>query len=328
MRHATNSLQPSLGLHARADWQSVTYLVVVPALFLTQWMHGFNPLLYAAMLVLWVGVGVIHHNHAHRPMWQQRRLNRATDLWVSALQGHPTFAFHCAHNSNHHRHAHGAQDIARTYRFARGDTNDAWGYLRHPFEAATVLLPRFAQALQQWRRSPRADVRAAWRWAMWQYALIAGVWSVALWVDPWKALLYLGVPQAIAMHTLLAANYLQHAHANPDHPQGYARSFEGLVNRLYFNIGLHLAHHQDGRLHWSLLPQAHARLRAQHHPALLESHGVLRYMGRVMVLGMFSTQHRSVSLRTTMTLGAVRSQHDKSDTSNADAAANPTQTTT
>lgn len=305
MRHATQDLRPSLGLHARADWQSVAYLVGVPALGLTQWANGFNPLLYAAMLVMWVGVGVIHHNHAHRPMWRARRLNRATDLWVSVLQGHPTFAFHCAHNSNHHRHAHGEHDIARTYRFARGDTNDAWGYLRHPFEAATVLLPRFAQALRRWRHSPRADLRAAWRWAMWQYALILSTWSAALWIDPWKAVLYLGVPQAIAMHTLLAANYLQHAHANPDDPHGFARSFEGLVNRLYFNIGMHLAHHHDGRLHWRLLPQAHARLRAQHHPALLESKGVFTYMARVLVLGCISRKHRSVSLRSTTTAGAA-----------------------
>ena len=150
------------------DLQCLAYLAAVPALAAWQWQHGFAPLLYALMVILWIGIGVIHHHHAHRPMWHRRALNRATDLVLALLQGHPTYAFVATHNANHHRHRHGAGDWARTYRFAGGDSNHALGYLLHPLQAACVLYPHFLAHLARMRRHRRG----VWRWALPQYALV------------------------------------------------------------------------------------------------------------------------------------------------------------
>ena len=108
--HALRRL-PSL--RNRRDWQSVAYLAAQPALAAWQWVHGLSWPLYGLMLFLTLGVGVIHHNHAHRRLWRGRRANRATDFWLTLLQGHPTFVFHAAHNANHHRYVHGPRDAAR-----------------------------------------------------------------------------------------------------------------------------------------------------------------------------------------------------------------------
>jgi hypothetical protein len=118
-------------LRNRRDWQSLAYLGALPALAAWQWVHGFWWPLYGLMLFLTLGVGVIHHNHTHIRMWRGRWTNRATDFWITLLQGHPTFVFYPAHVANHHRYKHGARDVARTYRFG-GDTNHLWGYLIHP----------------------------------------------------------------------------------------------------------------------------------------------------------------------------------------------------
>ena len=59
------------------------------------------------MLFLTLGIGVIHHNHTHLRMWRGRWANRATDFWITLLQGHPTFVFYPAHVANHHRYKHG-----------------------------------------------------------------------------------------------------------------------------------------------------------------------------------------------------------------------------
>ena len=61
------------------DWQSLAYLALLPALSAWQWVHGFHWPLYGPMLFLTLGVGVIHHNHAHPRLWRGRWANRFTD---------------------------------------------------------------------------------------------------------------------------------------------------------------------------------------------------------------------------------------------------------
>jgi fatty acid desaturase len=280
-----------LGLRHVRDIQSVAYLVAVPALAAWQWQHGFDALLYAAMLLLWIGIGVIHHHHAHRPMWCARGANRATDLALALLQGHPTYAFAATHNANHHRHRHGPGDWARTYRFAGGDTNHALGYLLHPLQAACALYPHFLAHLRRMRRH-RPGV---WRWAVLQYALVGALWLALLSIDAYKTLLFVLLPQLVALHALLGANYFQHAHADGRSRWHYARNFTGAVNWLYFNIGLHTAHHEHPREHWSRMPALHAALRHRVHPSL-EERSFVAYVARVMLLGAVWPRFRTRSL--------------------------------
>jgi hypothetical protein len=191
------------------DWQSLAYLVALPALAAWQWVNGFSVVLYALMLFLTLGIGVIHHNHVHLRMWRGRRMNRLTDFWITLLQGHPTFVFWPAHVANHHRHRHGPKDVARTYRFG-GDTNHLWGYLLHPFQAVWVLVPVFVAWLARLRRTGAAPGATAWRST--RCGSRAG--PVLLAIDWRKALLFVIVPQLHGLHWLLATNYLQHAHAD------------------------------------------------------------------------------------------------------------------
>ena len=296
--HASRRLP---GLRHWRDWQSLAYLAALPALAAWQWRHGFSALLYGLMLFLTLGVGVIHHNHVHRRMWRSRRMNRLTDFWITLLQGHPTFVFWPAHVANHHRHRHGPNDVARTYRFG-GDTNHLWGYLLHPFQAAWVLMPLFFA----WLARLRQHRRGAWRYCVAQYALWLGSWAALLALDWRKALVLVIVPQLHGLHWLLATNYLQHAHADgrkkgapgdaPGSRLNYARNFEGLVNPLLFNIGLHTAHHENPHAHWSELAHLHrTRYRAQVDPVLNEG-GLVPYMARVFVLGTVWPRFRSRSL--------------------------------
>lgn len=70
---------------------------------------------------------------------------------------------------------------------------------------------------------------------------------------------------------------------------------------LLFNIGLHTAHHEHSRAHWSLLTHLHKnQYRSQIHPALLEG-GLMRYMMRTFVKGTVSPRFRSQSLMHTHT---------------------------
>ncbi|RMX08563.1 fatty acid desaturase [Corticibacter populi] len=284
--------------HGR-DWQSIAYLLALPLLVAWQWWQGWHPVPYALVLFLTLGTGVIHHNHTHARMWHGRWANRLTDYWLTLLQGHPTFVFWPAHVANHHRFRHGPCDATRTYRFG-GDHNHLWGYLSHPVLAAWVLYPLFIGWLGRLRRR----WPGAFHYCMGQYALWLGSWALLLAIDWQKALVLVIVPQLHGLHWLLATNYLQHAHADgrpvsrsqrlaPHAPLNYARNFEGLVNPLLFNIGLHTAHHEHPHAHWSELVRLH-RQHYQHRvdPALSER-GLLRYMLRVFVLGIVWPPARS-----------------------------------
>ncbi|MDR2328860.1 MAG: fatty acid desaturase [Comamonas sp.] len=287
------------------DWQSLLYMLALPLIAAWQWQHGLVWWLYLVELFLTLGIGVIHHNHTHLRMWtgpHSRWPNRATDYALTLLQGHPTFVFWPAHVANHHRYKHGEQDIARTYRFG-GDTNHLWGYLVHPLQAAWVLYPLFIR----WLAGLRLRQPGAFRYCMGQYALWLGSWAGLLALDWKKALIFVILPQLHGLHWLLATNYLQHAHADgrkPPKPENdtdggmlnYARNFEGMVNPLLFNIGLHTAHHECPHAHWSALTRLHAdEYRHRVHPVLNEA-GLLPYMARVFVGGLVRRSARSRSL--------------------------------
>ncbi|AHG64067.1 fatty acid desaturase [Advenella mimigardefordensis] len=281
------------------DWQSLLYMAAFPALVIWQWLYGFSVALYLILLFLTLGIGVIHHNHTHVRMWHGKRANRCTDMLITLLQGHPTCVFFPTHVANHHRYKHGELDVARTYRFAAGDTNTLPGYLLHPFQAISVLYP----AIYNWLGRMRRYYPGVWRYCIRQYVLWLLLWTTLLTLNPGKALLFVIVPQLHGLHWLLATNYLQHAHADgaaqgrqAGSPIAFARNFEGWVNPLLFNIGLHTAHHEHGRTHWSRLTQLHEQqYRSRTHPAMLER-GLASYMIRTFIMGTFSQRYRSQSL--------------------------------
>jgi fatty acid desaturase len=155
-------------------------------------------------------------------------------------------------------------------------------------------------------RGLRRRAPGPYRWYVSQYAAWLGTWGALLLIDPLKALAFVIVPQLFGLHWLLAANYLQHAHADDSGRFGYARNFEGLINPLLFNIGLHTAHHEHGRAHWSTLPRLYARYRGRIDPRLIEA-GFVRYVWRVFVLGSLMPRYRSRSLRLAARFAAVTS---------------------
>jgi hypothetical protein len=262
-----------------------------------QWRFGFSWQLYTVGLLLTLGVGVIHHNHAHLKIWRNKFPNRLTDLWISVLQGHPTFVFYPAHVANHHRYKHSEKDSARTYRFsawgARGDSNHLTGYLLHPLQASLVLYPLFIQTLKKYFRVRRRY----FYYCLLQYAVVLILWVVLAIIDWKKWLVLVLLPQLHGLHWLLATNYLQHAHADGTAKSryNYARNFYGLLNPLLFNIGLHTAHHEHSRAHWSELAMLDKKYKKVVAPELQER-SLLGYMVRVYLLGIFSSRYRTQTL--------------------------------
>lgn len=271
------------------DLQCISYLLVAPGLAYWQWLHGFSWLLYSLMMVIWIGIGVINHHHAHRPIWNNDVLNRFTSILGTALQGHPVYVFEIAHNNDHHFHNHGPGDIARTYQF--GDHNHLLGHVLHPAQVLFVLYPFF---FDQIRRVKNED-RSRFNWICVEYAVVLGLWVFLLALAPIKTLQFVLVPQIVCLHWLLGTNYLQHAHANGLSQWDFARNFCGAINWVYFNIGYHTAHHYRSESHWSEMPVLHRQIVSQINPQLIQA-SFFRYYFRTYILSIFYPSLRSRSL--------------------------------
>jgi beta-carotene hydroxylase len=278
-------------LRHRADAKTLLYMAGATGVFVAQWAaDGFRPLLFAASLALAFAVSVMHHNHQHLPLWRHAWLNHVTDFWFTLFQGHPGFAFGPAHVADHHVHLNSQRDTTRTW--GRHDGNSMVGFIAHPAHFCFAVGPLLAEyALQLWQTDRRRFALVALH-----YAALAGAVGVALWVDWARAVLFVLIPQAAAFFFLLAANYLQHAHADDLSRWNHSRNFLGWINPLFFNVGLHTAHHEHGDAHWSDLPRLHAQI-APHLDSRLVEQGLMAYGLRVFVAALFIPALRSRPLR-------------------------------
>ncbi|WP_423456791.1 fatty acid desaturase family protein [Ottowia sp. VDI28] len=277
------------------DARSVVCLLAWPMLlallyggWLGEWAHG---VAYALLIYLSLALVVIEHNHMHLRIWRRRGLNRATDTLLSMFTGHACHVFHATHNANHHRYHHGPLDAARTYRFAQGDTNHLAGYLLHPAQALGVLWP----LIRHWHARLKARAPAVQRYYQRQWLWVIIFHTVLAAINPLAWGLYVLLPQMLALHWLLGANYLQHAHADGHSRLQFARNFTGGVNHLFFNIGYHTAHHLHPKVHWSELPAWHQRYAPQLHTRLTES-SLLRYVLVTLTIGMLRPGAASLTL--------------------------------
>jgi ABC-type amino acid transport system permease subunit len=266
----------------KADLQSLLYMIVYPSLIAWQWVYGIQWYFYVTVLLLSVGLAVTQHNHTHLRMWRWKPLNRITDLYLSIIQATPTYVFFPSHIGNHHRYNHGPQDETRTYRFG-GNHNHIVGYILHPFQALSVLIPTLFRYVR--KRLSLGDY-----WPIIEFISIIIASSILAMIDFRTWLLLVLIPQMFGLHWLLAANYLQHAGAQPgtgpdaptDDTLVFSRNFTGMVNLIWLNIGYHTAHHEEARAHWSDLPKLHEKY-VHRVPSELIERSLFAYMIRVLI---------------------------------------------
>jgi fatty acid desaturase len=272
------------------DWQSIAYLIALPLLAIWNWQQSsINLLAYCIQLILVVGVCCISHNNAHNPIWQSRLMNKFTELWIGTLQGEPVFLFQPAHIASHHQHNQGPQDITGVTQHTK--KNDILGYIMFPI----WVLPALRSLRNSYLQNIWMSNRKKFWWVMAQHISIIVLWSVCIYIDFYKALIYAIVPQLIGLHFLLASNYLQHAHAEVSSQYNHSRNFVGFMNLFWFNVGYHTAHHENQHLHWAKLPLAHNIISNKISPELVET-SLIAYFFKTLFLGTMFTKFKSRQL--------------------------------
>lgn len=279
-------------LRYQADIKTLLWMAATTVLFVVQWRLGrVHWWVYGTYLYLSVSVAVIAHNHNHVRLWHSTGLNVLTDVWLTLFYGFPVFAWVPTHNQNHHKYHNTAPDYTKTWRVWEG--NHVVALLTYPMISGYYQ----QQAIRCYLVAVHTHNRPRF-WTCLGQIVSLGAWIAAAVVLDWqKALLFVVVPQQVALNTVLVFNYVQHVHADEEDPWNHSRNLTGrLLNFLLFNNGYHTIHHLQPGLHWSETPAAHRAI-AHHIIPSLNERSFVWYIVCTYFLGVFVREFRSDSLR-------------------------------
>ncbi|MCU0425947.1 MAG: fatty acid desaturase [Candidatus Kapabacteria bacterium] len=287
----TTTLSNILGLRQSADLRTMFYMSVTTALLVLQWTLGFNIALFLLSLFMATAVAVIAHNHNHVPTFKSKGMNTFFDYWITLFYGFPAFAWIPTHNRNHHQLNNREGDHTITYRVS--ERNNLFTLVIYP----TISAFYQQQAIFSYLKDLRQRNPSRFWESVLQYVALGVFVGGALFLDWQKAVLYIIIPQQVALYFIMIFNYVQHVHADEESEWNHSRNFVGAgLNTLLFNNGFHTIHHDRANIHWSQTPEAHRNIVEKIDPVLNER-SFWWYMVRVYFLAPLFPRFATHSMR-------------------------------
>lgn len=196
--------------------------------------------------------GSIAHNHHHVPTFRHAWLNRPYELLLFLETGVLPFAWTLHHNLGHHKDYLEQDKDPANWRLPDGRVMSR---LRYDVSGALRIYPELV-------RIGRGHPELFRRFKVWSTIALA-LLGLFLLIDPLKALLLFVAPVPVMYLGLMDNTYMQHS--DLDTASGFTAS-RNTTSRLYNlisgNLGYHTAHHMKPHVHWSRLPELHARVEA------------------------------------------------------------------
>jgi fatty acid desaturase len=282
----------------REDWRTLLWaFVLFPAVGLAPYVEPrLIPWLLPVSLYMGFCAGCFSHNHNHCPTFKGRRMNAFYSAWLSVFYGFPTFGWIPTHNLNHHKYVNKAGDATITWRYSKKNTwlvastyffvSSYWqaAPLKEYFDKARVTNPALVRGMQlQWAMlggMQASFLALGWLTHGWRLGTIVWLFGFAM-------------PAAFASWSMIFINYIQHVHCDPWSEHNHSRNFVSkLGNWMVFNNGYHAAHHEAAGLHWSKLPEAHAKIAHFIDPELNQQ-SIFGFCLKAYLLGAFSERFRT-----------------------------------
>jgi fatty acid desaturase len=247
-------------LRYKADRGPITFVVGIFIARLAIWALA-TPLVCAFSVVplafLGVFIAPINHHHQHVNSFRAGWLNRFYDLALALQSGIGPYAWVLHHNLGHHLNylnqpPHESPDESH---WMRGDGTQMGRleYTIHLFFHHQIDIIRVG-----------LRHRRIFRYFLLMKLPLWGLIGVGLWINPLATVLVFLLP---AFATLLHTAWATYEHHSGLPRDGHIDASRNRVNPLYNaltgNLGLHTAHHQRPGLHWSLLPELHAKIEGE-----------------------------------------------------------------
>jgi len=226
-------------------------------------------------------------------MWKNKVLNQITDCWLTLLYGFPIFGWIPTHLQNHHLHTNKEEDYTKTYAYS--EKNNLWTLLRYPSHSGGVQ----QKAIRKYLKKLRTQNRARFSKHIVEVVVLVVYLLVCFLIDWKSALMFVFIPQQIALNSVLFFNYIQHIHADENSDFNHSRNITGwALNAFLFNNGYHTAHHLKPHLHWSRLPAFHREIESKIDPRLNEK-SILLFLVRQYLIAPFMPSLGTQSMRKT-----------------------------
>lgn len=272
-------------LRFKADRRTLAFIGIYFGLVAFQWFYEPRllwmaiPLFVATCFFSFFGA-VSTHNSIHCPIFKQKWMNKAFQVVLSLTYGHPVSSYVPGHNLSHHKHTETVRDVMRT-------SKARFGYnLLNLFFFAASVAPGIMKADSRYTLSMRTRHPRWFRQLLLEHSFVIASTVVLIAIDWRKGLLYWLLPHLYAQWGIVTMNLLQHDGCDATTEYNHSRNFVGkVVNWWTFNNGYHSIHHEIPGLHWSLLPEAHAKQIHPHIHPNLEQPSLLAYVFRTFVLG-------------------------------------------
>lgn len=262
-------------LRFRSDLKTLSWVVIAIALVAVQYARP-DLVKYLCWVSAYfaLAIGTVAHNHNHSPTFKSKRLNYGFGNVISLFYGYPVFAWVPTHNLNHHKYVNRAGDATITWRYS--DRHNLWVAFSYFFVSSYFQSDPIKQYIAKAKAgNPTLYRRIVTQWCFFVGIhgglLLLGIWLHGLGTGLYVWFLACAMPGLFTLWTTIFFNYEQHVHTDPWSEHNHSRSFDGwLLNFLLFNNGYHGAHHENPGLHWSKLPEAHAKLAPLIHPDLVQ----------------------------------------------------------
>jgi fatty acid desaturase len=268
-------------LRYKEDIRTLGFVAAYFSVTATAWL--WHPDSWALRAVL-IGVcclfaffcAVITHNTIHVPVFHNRVLNKLFQYTISLCYGHPVSAFVPGHNLSHHTHTQTRKDVMRSTK-----VQFRWNFLNQLLFAA-VLSKDILRADYSYAMAMRTERPRWYRQWVSEWIFFVLIQAALLILNPLNYLLYIFIPHNYAGWGIIGINFIQHDGTDQSHPYNHGRNFVGRITNWWtFNNGYHSLHHDKPSLHWSRLPEEHARLIAPHIHPNLDQKSLLAYVWKM-----------------------------------------------
>ncbi|MEE9384160.1 MAG: fatty acid desaturase [Nannocystaceae bacterium] len=270
-------------LRYRADLRPlafhVTYFASLGAAMMWAPLGGWAAPLFAALCATAFLGAVQTHNAVHAPVFTRRAWNKAYQVVLTLIYGHPVSSYVPGHNLSHHKHTQTRRDVMRTTK-----ARFRWNFLNGAL-FFFIVAPSIMRADATYVSAARRRHRRWFHQLVLEFSMLVAVTGGLLYFDWRKTLIFWVLPHVYAQWGIVTMNLLQHDGCDGQSRYNHSRNF---VNRSFnwwvLNNGFHGIHHEHPGVHWSLLPELHQREYGPHlHPAL-EQESIVAYLWHTFFL--------------------------------------------
>ncbi|MCH2176612.1 MAG: fatty acid desaturase [Lentisphaeria bacterium] len=191
-----------------------------------------------------------NHHHQHLPTFHQPFMNRAMEIVYGFSTGITTNAWFLHHVVGHHKNYLDQEKDESRWKRKSGKTMNV---VEYSFVVAATGYPRALMVGLRFRKHLRAFlIMQVVQWIL---------FGMLCWHNPINAVFIFLLPGFVSLYITAWHTYYHHADLDTDdHYQGSNNITHHWYNILTGNLGFHTAHHIQGGLHWSKLPEYHLQI--------------------------------------------------------------------